>query len=60
FTLCPLVRSRRAVSFVLAMYEAVIGLVFLTLALGSYLSFTVKPKETDDGEDGKDTGTTST
>ena len=27
------------------MYEAVIGIVFLALALGSYLSFTVKPED---------------
>ncbi|MCJ2121483.1 potassium channel family protein [Methylobacterium sp. J-077] len=32
------------------MYEAVIGIVFLALALGSYLSFTVKPDDTGVGK----------
>lgn len=34
------------------MYEAVIGIVFLALALGSYLSFTVKPNEAGDDDKG--------
>ncbi|MCJ2015891.1 potassium channel family protein [Methylobacterium sp. E-065] len=38
------------------MYEAVIGIVFLALALGSYLSFTVKPENGDSGKADDDTG----
>lgn len=41
------------------MYEAVIGIVFLALALGSYLSFTVKPEAASDGKTGVETGEAS-